>query len=331
MKRGTPEHPKTHALAALLGVPHWGAVGLMEMLWHFAAQYAHSGDVGRFADEALARSLSYEGDPALLVSSLKVAGLLDPCACHRLRVHDWPDHADQTVQRVLAKRGAGFLPCYDKVEQGYLYCIVQGKAGPAKLGWAKDPRARCAELQIGNPETLVLAGVLSGSRSDEAEVQNRFGSQRIAGEWFELTDEILTTFGVDPSMLASFGSIRASRKTSQPLPLSVAVPLPLANTVAASALSAPGDPSEGESDGGQDREPASSVAAPQGSAGPLLHLRTPAACGGQPQLLRAMPHREQRQVDGAIPSPPASGGVADEGAMPGCDVRLALPLGHELA
>ena len=57
MKRGTPDHPKTLELADRLGLERWGAVGLLECLWHFAAHYAKRGDVGRFSDEAIARAM----------------------------------------------------------------------------------------------------------------------------------------------------------------------------------------------------------------------------------------------------------------------------------
>lgn len=113
MKRGTPRHPKVSDFAVRLKVGHHTAVGLLELLWHFAAEFAHAGDIGRYTDAAIANALSWEGDPAMLVSCLHDAGWLDRCCCHRLRIHDWPDHADQTVQRVLSKRNQGFLKCYD--------------------------------------------------------------------------------------------------------------------------------------------------------------------------------------------------------------------------
>jgi hypothetical protein len=113
MKRGTPRHPKVMSLAAKLGVKRYSAVGLLEMLWHFTAEFALDGDIGKHEDVAIAEALSWDDDSMILVRSLVDAGWLDECGCHRLRVHDWNKHADQTVQRVLAKRKQGFLPCYD--------------------------------------------------------------------------------------------------------------------------------------------------------------------------------------------------------------------------
>lgn len=113
MKRGTPEHPKVHALAAILNVQRYAAVGILESLWHFAQEYAPAGDIGRFSDDAISRWVCWDGASTVLVDALHSSGWVDRCQCHRLRIHDWPHHADQTVRRVLDNRGQRLLACYD--------------------------------------------------------------------------------------------------------------------------------------------------------------------------------------------------------------------------
>lgn len=113
MKRGAPDHPKMYMLAELLGVPRYAAVGIVETLWHFAQKYAAAGDVGRHPDEAVARGIGWDGDPAKLIGALIKARWLDGCPCHRLRIHDWHEHADQTTRRAIKGR---FLPCYPPLE-----------------------------------------------------------------------------------------------------------------------------------------------------------------------------------------------------------------------
>lgn len=83
------------------------------MLWHFAAEFALDGDLGKFSEEVIAQALSYDDPSTVLINALVESRWLDRCRCHGLRIHDWPDHADQTVQRVLAKRNQRFLECYD--------------------------------------------------------------------------------------------------------------------------------------------------------------------------------------------------------------------------
>lgn len=88
-------------------------MGILESLWHFAQEYARDGAVGRHPDEAIARWIGWTGNPVDLIHGLATAGWIDRCSCHRLRIHDWPKHADQTVKRVLAEHDQWFLACYD--------------------------------------------------------------------------------------------------------------------------------------------------------------------------------------------------------------------------
>jgi hypothetical protein len=118
MKRGTPRHPKTDHLMGLLRLERWAAVGVLESLWHFTAGYAPRGDVGRFSDAEIAAGIDWRGDPTQLTQALVQARWLDRCRCHRLRVHDWPEHADQTVQRREEVKRYGLLACYSEPSAG---------------------------------------------------------------------------------------------------------------------------------------------------------------------------------------------------------------------
>jgi hypothetical protein len=100
------------ALAAKLGIRRFCAVGILEMLWHFTAEFALDGNIGKHSDEVISDALNWDGDSTILVRALIDAGWIDECECHGRRVHDWHNHADQTVQRVLAKRNQEFIPCY---------------------------------------------------------------------------------------------------------------------------------------------------------------------------------------------------------------------------
>ncbi len=113
MKRGTVNHPKTCALAAELGVEQWGAAGILASLFEFGQFYAKRGDVGRHSDAAIVRGIGWVGDPAELISALVKTGWLDRCRCHRLRIHDWHEHADQTTRRSEVVKKQGFLECYE--------------------------------------------------------------------------------------------------------------------------------------------------------------------------------------------------------------------------
>lgn len=108
MKRRTSSHPKMADLIARLGCSLPTATGTLELLWHFAADYAPRGDVGRFGDAQIARAIGYEGDPAELIAALVSSGWLDESDEHRLVIHDWPEHADDYVHLRLARAGLTF-------------------------------------------------------------------------------------------------------------------------------------------------------------------------------------------------------------------------------
>ncbi len=121
MKRGTPEHPKTDDLAEALTkkceipleIAHDAAVGIEEKLFHFTARYAPQGDVGKHSDTTIARRIGWPWEPAECIETLLRIGWLDAPEGDdppRLVVHDWPEHADDTVRKSLEREG---LPFWD--------------------------------------------------------------------------------------------------------------------------------------------------------------------------------------------------------------------------
>jgi len=88
MKRGTPRHPKVAHLRELLKLTLAAAVGYLELLWHFAAEFTPQGDVGRYDDARIEAALSWPGKRGKLVAALTEAGWIDPHGVHRLVVHD---------------------------------------------------------------------------------------------------------------------------------------------------------------------------------------------------------------------------------------------------
>ncbi len=108
MKRGAPDHPKMDALAEALGIELWGAVGLMECLWHFTAKFAPAGDIGKYSNWQIANKLGWQGDPSALMQALVNAHFVDHDDQHHYIVHDWSQHCEDAVQRELARKGQRF-------------------------------------------------------------------------------------------------------------------------------------------------------------------------------------------------------------------------------
>lgn len=108
MKRGATDHPKMLALAQALSGPVYVAVGVVECLIHWTAKYAPRGNVGKWNDDVIARGIGWQGEATVFVDALVFSGWLDADPEHRLIVHDWSEHADDAVQRHLARAGELF-------------------------------------------------------------------------------------------------------------------------------------------------------------------------------------------------------------------------------
>jgi hypothetical protein len=132
VKRGGPSHPKTLRLALHCQIPVYAAVGLLELLFHFTAQYAPAGDVGRFSDAEIEHALGWDGAAGRLIAGLRTAQYVEPSDVYRLVVHDWHEHADQAVQRALSRRGAIFITQRKPKRKVTSHCLASALA-PASL------------------------------------------------------------------------------------------------------------------------------------------------------------------------------------------------------
>lgn len=103
MKRGAPDHPKMSHLCDILKLKQYEAVGLLEMLWHYTATYTPNGAVGKYPSNTIAKKMGWSKDPELLMESLVESGWLDRSQAFRYVVHDWPEHADESVHMKLAR------------------------------------------------------------------------------------------------------------------------------------------------------------------------------------------------------------------------------------
>lgn len=114
MKRGTPDHWKMKDLARRLNIPPMYAIcwanGCLERLWHYAARYCLQGDIGRVPDAEIAEVCGWPVKSAgRLVDALVEARWLDRSSAHRLLIHDWPEHCDESVKKTLKNRGLPFF------------------------------------------------------------------------------------------------------------------------------------------------------------------------------------------------------------------------------
>lgn len=108
MKRGTPELPKFKRLCRRLKLKPVVVGGLLEFLWHFTAKCAPPGDIGKYTDDDIAEGAGWDqldkGPAGTFVTALVAEHWVDRNKKHRLIVHDWPEHAEDSVHMMLARR-----------------------------------------------------------------------------------------------------------------------------------------------------------------------------------------------------------------------------------
>lgn len=79
------------------------------MLFHFAAQYAPEGDIGRYSEKRIAAALDWHASPTKLIDALAATGWLDTHSGVGggvgWVVHGWSEHADRSVVQRLTRAG----------------------------------------------------------------------------------------------------------------------------------------------------------------------------------------------------------------------------------
>ena len=131
MKRGTPRHPKTLALAKAANISVPTAVGYLELLWHFTAEYAPQGDIGRYDVKYIEASILWKGPHGKLIEAMRRVGWIDPPPSGEwsdltrsnsgvtteevLTIHDWADHCDEATRKRLQRAHLSFVEVGEKV------------------------------------------------------------------------------------------------------------------------------------------------------------------------------------------------------------------------
>ena len=109
MKTGTSRHPKLKALARVLGTTRRDAVGILELLWEFTAEYAPRGDIGRHTNSEIGDAVEWLASADEFVSALDTTGWIDACPEHRYVIHDWHKHAPSYLKKRLERSETTFI------------------------------------------------------------------------------------------------------------------------------------------------------------------------------------------------------------------------------
>lgn len=81
-----------------------------------------------------------------------------------------------------------------KRRAGWIYVLREaGDDSAVKVGFANDVIKRIAQLQAGNRRQLHIVRMFHGDSQLEAALHRAFKNERIAGEWFEYSDDVKQT------------------------------------------------------------------------------------------------------------------------------------------
>jgi hypothetical protein len=165
MKRGTPKHPKVSELCEILRIRRPCAVGYLELLWHFTAEFTPQGNIGRYSDSRIEAALDWSGTPGRMIQALTKAGWTDQDATHRLLIHDWCDHADEAVRKRLARKGLQILRATEKLTGQD--SVTDGVTSASSADDGSLARARSPEPRP-EPEPPAAARAGAASQADDS-------------------------------------------------------------------------------------------------------------------------------------------------------------------
>lgn len=72
-----------------------------------------------------------------------------------------------------------------------IYFVQCGKDGPIKIGCSDDVEKRIAQMQIGCPYELALLWQIKGDNEDEASLHEQWKHEKVRGEWFHPSEQLL--------------------------------------------------------------------------------------------------------------------------------------------
>lgn len=168
----------------MLGVPTWGAIGILESLWHFAQRFAPRGDIGKFTDDDIAADLEWKDDCTKLIDTLVECGWLDRCETHRLLIHDWADHCDRTVKKYLTDNNLDFAKLSVRTSahsvrtDGYSELHPPSQAKPSQIQAKPNPVHASADDEITKHVQTCIA--ITMRRKDGLLLEHRGENRRVA-------------------------------------------------------------------------------------------------------------------------------------------------------
>lgn len=100
--------------------------------------------------------------------------------------------SDEDRERLLdAIDEVQLVPADGRGPMGWVYFIVCTETGRCKIGFTRhNVEKRIAGLQMGSASQLALLAMHPGTTSTERRLHEKFGEDRLHGEWFKVSDQL---------------------------------------------------------------------------------------------------------------------------------------------
>lgn len=179
MKRRTWDHPKMRDLAESLDVPLPHAVGILHLIWEWTGERCPEGNIGKFADKRIADAAHWTGEPTSFVQALIDSRWIDKSDEHRLLIHDWPEHCEDSIHIFLARHirffATGQMPKLSRlgkeeraqIEERYL-CAQDADSGAFRKPTTALPLPKPLPTTAAPPEFTKAAADLTGADAGTA-------------------------------------------------------------------------------------------------------------------------------------------------------------------
>jgi len=98
-----------------------------------------------------------------------------------------------------------------RLRNGYVYFLQGAKTKLVKIGFSRFPQHRARLHQCGSPDLLKLVGLMVADRLAEGQIHRIFAKDRLHGEWFKPSPELLS-FVKEKCSLESMDSIEVDAR-----------------------------------------------------------------------------------------------------------------------
>lgn len=138
--------------------------------------------------QALAHAASVASNAASSMESVYEA--VDICMTADTGAADMKGIYDAIIALAVSQR-SNSESAVKKSEEGASVYFIQRADGLVKIGFSHSPQLRLSQLKTQHGCGMTLLATTQGARLKEAELHKKFAEDRVAGEWFHPSDQLM--------------------------------------------------------------------------------------------------------------------------------------------